>query len=101
MTIDLKSLKPTRLMKPPRIILYGTPKVGKTTFASNIKGAIFLDVEGGTGNLPVTRIERDRLDNYTDVMACLNALLSQEHDFGTLVIDSADFLEKVLQKQVA
>jgi hypothetical protein len=101
MNLDLKSLKPTRKIQPPRIILYGPPGVGKSTFASNISGAVFLDVEGGTGNLPVVRIDRDRLETADGVTAALNAVLSQDHGFTAVVIDSADFLEKVLQKQVA
>lgn len=101
MTIDLKAIKPCRKAQPPRIILYGPPGIGKSTFASNVQGAVFLDVEGGTNNLPVARIERARLETAADVRAALTALLSQDHGFTAVVIDTADFLEKVLQKQVA
>lgn len=101
MAINLKSIKPHRLPKPPRIILYGAPGVGKSTFAANIDGALFLDVEGGTLNLAVSRVNRDQLETCDEVIAALNAVLSQEHDFTSLVIDTADFLEKVIQKQAA
>jgi hypothetical protein len=101
MSLDLKNIKPSRKIQPPRIILYGSPGVGKSTWAAHIKGAVFLDVEGGTGNLAVSRIDRDRLESYADVTTALNAVLSQDHAFGAVVIDTADFLEKVLQKQVA
>jgi GTPase SAR1 family protein len=101
MNINLKSIKPTRQPKPPRLILYGTPKVGKTTFASKISNALFLDVEGGTEELNVSRIARPQLETYADIIAMLNAVLSQEHDFHSLVIDSIDFMEKVLMRQVA
>ena len=101
MNINLKSIKPSRQPKPPRLILYGTPKVGKTTFASRITNALFLDVEGGTEELSVSRVPRAQLETYADILATLNAILSQEHDFNSLVIDSIDFMEKVLMKQVA
>ncbi len=101
MKLDLKSIKPSRQHKPPRIILYGTPKIGKSTFASKITGALFLDVEGGSDELPVNRIRREQLETYDDLIAALNAVLSQDHEFSSLVIDTADFLEKILMKQVA
>lgn len=99
--IELKKIKPERKPSPPRIILYGTPKVGKTTFCANIQDSLFLDVEGGTGHLPVMRVEKDQLDSFDDVIKVLEAVLTQDHSIGTLVIDSVDFLEKVLQRQVA
>ena len=101
MKIDLKAIKPQKIRKPPRIILYGSPGVGKSTFAAHIPGALFLDVEGGTLNLEAARVEREALETFDDVADVLSALLTQEHEYSTLVIDTADFLEKVLMKQVA
>jgi hypothetical protein len=101
MTIDFSEMKPSREPLPPRIVLFGTPKIGKSTFAANIPNAIFLDVEGGTGHLNVTRVKRDMLSTWTDVCAVLDGLLVQEHQFGAVVLDTADFLEKVLQTQAA
>jgi GTPase SAR1 family protein len=101
MNLNLKAIKPARLPKPPRLILYGSPGVGKSTFAASISGSLFLDVEGGTLNLSVNRVQRDQLETYDDIIAALNAVLSQEHDFTSLIIDTADFMEKVLMKQAA
>lgn len=98
--INLSTIKPEKQNKPPRIVLYGTPKIGKSTFCSNIKNVLFLDIENGTGNLNVARIERDALETYTDVLNTLEALSVQEHDFKSVVIDSADFLERIIQEQV-
>jgi len=98
--INLSNIKPEKQNKPPRIILYGTPKVGKSTFCANIKNALFLDIENGTGNLNVARLERDQLDTLTDVLSTLEGLATQEHDFKSVVIDSADFLERIIQEQV-
>ncbi len=94
--INLKTIKPSRQVKPPRLILYGPPKVGKSTWAANIPDALFLDIEGGSGNLNVMRVERDQLATYEDFLATLDAVLAQEHKFGALIIDSADFVERQL-----
>lgn len=99
--MDLSAIKPARKPLPPRIILFGTPKVGKSTFCSNIPNCLFLDAEGGTGNLKVARVERDNLQTLADIHSVLDALLVQEHSFTALVIDSIDFMEKTLQEAAA
>ncbi len=99
--LSLKDIRPKKQIKPPRMILYGSPGIGKSTFAANIPGALFMDVEGGTNNLSVSRIDRDRLQNAGDVNAALQSVLTQEHGFEALVIDTADFMERVLMVQAA
>ena len=101
MNLNLKSIKPKRQVKPPRIILYGSPGIGKSSFAASIGNALFLDVEGGTLNLTVNRIERGLLETTDEVISALNAVLVQEHDFSAVVIDTADFMERVFMKQAA
>lgn len=101
MTFDLSTIKPTRTLLPPRIVLYGPPKIGKTTFAADIEGAIVLDVEGGSGALNVARIEKEKLPTFTEVIAAVEALYVQQHPFSTVVIDSADWLEALIFQQVA
>jgi hypothetical protein len=97
--INLSEIKAKRDIKPPRIILYGTPKIGKTTFCANIKNVLFLDFEDGSSNLDVARVKREQLETYDDVINTLNALATQEHEFKALVIDSATKLEEIFQKQ--
>ena len=101
MTINFSEIKLSRKPLPPRIILYGEPKIGKSKFCSNIPNAIFLDVEGGTGHLDIRRVEREFLSTWADICAALDGLLVQEHDFQAAIIDTADFMEKVLQLQAA
>jgi hypothetical protein len=47
------------------------------------------------------RVEREMLSTWKDVCSVLDGLLVQEHGFQAVVIDTADFLEKVLQLQAA
>lgn len=99
--LNLSQLQPTRSILPPRIVLYGPTKIGKTTFASTIPGALLLDVEGGSGFLNMARIDRDRLDSYQGFMNTLQQIYEQEHHFTTLVIDTVDWLESLLFAQAA
>lgn len=99
--IDLSAIKPTVESLPPRIVLYGSPKVGKTTFGSLLPSPLFIDIEGGSGALPVARIEKEKLNSYADVLEAVEALYSQDHGFKSVVVDSADWLEALIFNQVA
>lgn len=76
-----------------RVCIYGVESVGKTTFAANAPKPIFLDVEGGTHHLDAARLE---INSYDALQGAVTELAACGHEFGTAVIDSADWTEKLL-----
>lgn len=83
-----------RTKRPRRLLVYGTPGVGKTTFAANAPGALFIPVEEGTDDLDVARLEQpSSLDEFKER---LREVAKEEHDFKTLVIDSTSALEPII-----
>jgi hypothetical protein len=101
MSIDLKNISKST-PKKPRIIAYGLPGIGKTTFAANADKPIFIMVEDGLGELDVPAIPLNEdgkprvAASYNEVMECLSELGQQEHDFKTVVIDTIDALETLV-----
>lgn len=92
MAISMKSLHKVRADKPPRIVAYGVQGIGKTSLAAEFPNPVFLQVEEGTpGDLELTSF--GHLTSFADVMSALTALAAEEHDFGTVVIDTIDALE--------
>lgn len=83
--------------RAPRITLYGTAGIGKSTFASLAPKPLFLDIEDGLDNLDVPRL---RCRSFPDVMEALRALYTDEHEYKTIVLDSADWLEALIFKDV-
>ena len=45
MAIDLKSSKKTKAIQAPRIVLFGVPGIGKSTFAAKTPDPIYQPVE--------------------------------------------------------
>jgi hypothetical protein len=84
--------------EPPKILIYGNPGVGKSTFAADAPDAIFSQTEDGLNNLDVTKLPL--CANYADVLAQLAALANEEHDFKTLCFDSLTNLERFIHAEV-
>jgi len=97
MAFDLSTIK-TSTQLPPRIVTYGVPGIGKTTFAADMPGAIFLPVEDGLGQLEVLSFPRPT--SYDDVKSALDSLIHEDHDYKTLVVDGLDKLEILIWDHV-
>lgn len=102
MAISLSSIsKTTRNSLPPRVVIHGAQKVGKSTFAAGSYNPIFLPLEDGLSGIETTAFNEGRpLVSYTEVEEALGVLYANKHDFGTVVVDSTDWLEPLIWKHV-
>jgi hypothetical protein len=93
--MSIAEMKQVRSTLPPRILIYGPPKQGKTSLAAEFPNAVFLQVEEGTpGDLELTSF--GLLTGFDAVMDALSALYSEEHDRQTVVLDSVDKMEPLI-----
>ena len=79
---------------PPRICIYGPHGIGKSTLAAAFPKPIFISTEDGIASLDVTSFPKAQ--NIDDVVNAIKTLVKEEHDFKTVVIDSADWLVEPL-----
>lgn len=84
--------------KAPKICIYGTPGVGKSTFAANAPDAIFIQTEDGLDNIDATKLPL--CHSWKEVTEQINALIAEEHNYKTLVIDSLTNLERFIWEEV-
>ena len=99
MAISLKSLKKTGVARPPRLVVYGTHGIGKSTFAAQAPNPVFIQTEEGLDAINVTAFPL--CQSFDDIMEAISSLASEDHDFGTVVLDSADWAEQLVHKKVA
>lgn len=98
MSFDLTSIKRGPDLKPPRLFLYAVEGIGKTTFAANAPAPIFIQTEDGLGGLDVARFPM--VEKIDDIRAAIGSLYESEHEFETVVLDSADWLEQIIAKEI-
>lgn len=94
MAISLASLRKKKSTAPPRILLYGPEKSGKSTLASEFPDAVFLQTEEGTGLLELDTF--GKLSSFGEVMDAIGALYSEPHDKQTVVVDSVSALQPLI-----
>ena len=83
-----------RRHSPPRLLIYGTEGIGKSTTAAGAPKPIFIPTEDGLDQIECSSFPL--AGKLADVEAALQLLLHEEHDFGTVVLDSADWLERLI-----
>lgn len=88
----------TQTPLPRRCLLYGTHGIGKTTWASKLPSPLFVPTEDGlphdVSSFSVAKTPKEFTSNLSDV-------LNEEHNFKTLVVDSADWLERLMASKIA
>lgn len=93
----LQQIKTGKETKPRRVLFYGTHGVGKSTWASKAPEPIFLQTEDGIDDLGVSRFPL--AGHFSEVMEMMRELMGQ-HKYKTLVVDSLDWLERLIWKAV-
>lgn len=76
-----------------KVIIYGPEGIGKSTLASRFPAPLFLDVEGSTKAMAVDRV--DGLTTWAALRSAMAALQTTGHDYQTVVIDTADWAERL------
>ncbi len=83
-----------RVQKPPKLLIWGPPAVGKSTFAAQAPNALFIEAEDRTGHLDINRVP---VKSWEDVLGVLKEVATSEDcPYETLVFDTVDAMELLL-----
>lgn len=99
--------------KPPMLCIVGSPGTGKTTLGALFPGAIIVQAEDGAAvfenwdddtqpavlpRLPKATAERSTRET---LMQTMDELISTEHGYKTLVVDSVTSLQMLFEHEIA
>jgi hypothetical protein len=87
-----------RTPKPPRLLVYGTEGIGKSTFAAGAPRPIFLQTEDGLDEIHCDKFPL--ATTFDDITNAMTELRQEQHDYETVVIDSLDWLERMIWDRV-
>lgn len=77
-----------KLQTPVRAVIYGAEGIGKSTLAAQLPEPLFIDIEGGTHQLDVMRI--DAPTDWSMLIEEVSYIRDNDLGIKTLVIDTAD-----------
>ena len=95
----LEMIEKGKRFEPPRIVLYGVHGIGKSSWAASAPNPIFIQTEKG-----LKEIEADKFPlatSYQEVLDFIEVLSDEDHKYKSVVIDSLDWLERLIFVEVA
>lgn len=94
----LEQVKSGRSPAPRRAMLYGTHGIGKSTFASQADKPVFIQTEDGLGEIDCAKFPLTT--TFEDGLKALSELYTEKHSYRTVVVDSLDWLERLIWADV-
>lgn len=84
-----------KLAGPVKLVVYGPPGAGKSTFAASAPAPLFFDFEGRTKHLDVARFAPT---TWPETGAAIKELVANPGDYKTVVFDTLDAMEDLIHK---
>jgi len=88
----------TKKNRPPRILIHADHGLGKSSLAAKAPNAIFIQTEDGLNEIDAEAFPM--VTTFNMVMDQLKSIHDEDHEYRTLVIDSLDWLEKLINVHV-
>ena len=94
----LERVQTGRCRAPRRVMLYGVHGIGKSTWGAQGEEVVFIQTEDGLGEIECARFPL--CTDYSQVIEALSELYAREHPYRTVVVDSLDWLERMIWAEV-
>lgn len=85
--LPTKKSEPITELERVTMVIYGPPKIGKSTFCSRFENAFFIATEPGLNHLNTYNV---LCKKWTDIEEVVYDLETENHNFSPIVIDTVD-----------
>lgn len=93
MEIETVQPQPNKFPSNRLWLIYGRPKVGKTTFTATWNKPLILDLENGANDIECNRVRPRTLKELKDALT-----MPELKDYNTVVIDSLDIIYSLMER---
>jgi len=112
MALSLASISKESRIRAPRIVVLGVEKIGKTTFAcgtrfeggqmveTGINNPIVIPTKGEEGADALAVGQFPTCNTYEEILEALGVLYNDDHEYRTVVLDSASAMEPLVWDKV-
>ncbi|MCC7407612.1 MAG: ATP-binding protein [Phycisphaeraceae bacterium] len=94
----LSQIQVGRRSAPRRCMIHGVQGVGKSSWAASSDRPIFIQTEDGLGEIDCAKFPLAL--SFGEVMTALHELRTGSHEFRTVVVDSLDWLERLIWQDI-
>lgn len=96
MAFTLESISSAKRVRAPRIVLLGTSGIGKSEFAAGADNPIMLPIKGEEGIDALDVKAFPVVNTYPELMQAIGSLYEGEHEYKSVIIDSASTLAQLV-----
>lgn len=96
MALSLSKLSRSKTDDPPIVLMYGVDGVGKTSLAAEWPNPLYIRTSGERPPSDVDLPTPGVVETWDDLKDIVGDLLSEEHEFKTVIFDSLDGLEPLV-----
>jgi len=97
MPLPTSKTLPKSQLEEQTILIYGAPKIGKSTLASQFDYPLFLATEAGLNSLEVYQVP---IPTWDEFLTTCKEIAAGKHDFKTIIVDTVDMLFKACSEYV-
>ena len=87
--LPLEKTKKINDLRAQKFLIYGRPKIGKTTFANEFPDTLFLATEAGHSHIECHKVN---VTSWSKFLEASKELTTTQHKFKTIAIDIVDNL---------
>lgn len=97
MAFDPKSIRKGIKNSPRKIVMYGPPKIGKSSLAASIPGALMIPTEDRVNHIDCAKT--DVVKTYDEIVEVFEYLMAGT-PYTTLILDTVDWMEPMLHASI-
>jgi hypothetical protein len=83
---------------PRKVIIYGPPKVGKSSLAGSAKNALMIPTEDRVAHIKCDKAPV--VKDYSEILEIFDYLITKKHSYKRVILDSLDWCEPLIHAYI-